>query len=997
RLRLLWLPGFGTHAALQLQTRASLDSVPQGFVPNVGQLRNDAVKFTLRHHGVTAHFTDRGFVLGNGQSVPVSHDGMGWESPVAPRWELVGARPTEPVGAEALQHTVSFFRGDDPARWRANVPAYRSLRYPEILGGVELHVEERPHGFEYTFRVRPHAKPELRFRYEGITALEQSGNGNLVVRTAKGYFTESRPVSFQVIEGVRREVESAFEVVSATEYRITVGPYDERHALVIDPVLDWSSFWGGTQSENSKTVRVAPDGSIVVAGNSVSTDLPESPAGFGTGAGVNTAGGAWYRDAYVARFTRDGTQLLWSGYLGGNGATDEELGWKGLAVNASGDVYVSGFTTSPDFPVTLSTPHAGAVDAFITKIKADGSQILWSRLLGGGDADWSSGLALDPAGDLFIAGYTRSTDLPVTPSFDATLGGAQDAFVAKLAGASGVTQWVSYLGGSAEERVVGVAATPDGDAVVVGDTASSDFPVASAFQPVFGGINDAFVTKIAGNGAGLVWSTFLGGSDKEHDRVVNLADPFPASWAKGDVALDSAGNVLVVGQTHSPNFPVTPGAYQTTRRGGSDGYVTKLAPNGSLLWSSFLGGSGPADPDGREEIAWGVSVNPWDEVLVVGWTQSTDFPTTTGALKTVQSNSSRYDGFLSKLGANGSQLLYSTYLGGSENNDVALGVTCDPLVGRVLVTGWATAASFPTTAGAYQTGCISCLTPDLWAADGYVMSFLDASVAHDGFESGAYSGGSGDWSGGWAASGDASIQTASGPHSGSRHARLRRGTGLLSRTVLVPPGSTSLQMGFWSKLSSFEGADHAVVRVTPAGGGTTTLITFTASDSDNVYRYREFDLGSMISASSLQITFDANMSGTDDQWFLDDIRVTGTSLPPPPPSNPLHGGDLDGSSANSGKNSWKATVVVTLHDGNEQPIPGATVSVAWGGGAGGAANAVTDANGRCTFVSGNISKSSSSATLTITGASHPTLTYSAAANHDPDGDSNGTSITVSKP
>jgi hypothetical protein len=963
-----------------------LDTDPRGFIPNLGQCSNDSVRFTARDGRVTAHFTESGFVLQNGETATVVSDGVPWTVPVAPRWEVVGARPVRPVGGKTYDHTVSYFRGNDRAKWRANVPAYRTLSYPEILPGTEMRFESHEHGFEYTFHVQPHAKPDLRFRYQCVTALEKTHAGDLVIRAAKGHFTESRPVAFQVIDGIKHAVESSFEIVSTNEYRIALGTYDRSHELIIDPVLDWSTFWGGSQSDNSKILKVNQDGHIIVAGNSFSTDLPETSSGFGTGPGVNSSGGSSYRDAYVAKFSADGTQLLWSGYLGGDGATDDEMGWKGLAVDATGDVYVSGYTMSSDFPVTTATPHAGALDVFVTKIQSNGSQILWSRLLGGTAEDWSSGIALDATGNLFISGYTRSGDFPITPgTFDQALGGAQDVFVTKLAAASGAVQWSSYLGGSADERVVGIVATSDGGAIAFGDTDSSDFPVVSAFDSTFGGMNDAFVTKIAGDGTSLVWSTFLGGSDKEHDQLMSASDPFAASWAKGDIALDSAGNVLVVGQTYSADFPATPGALQTTRRGDNDGYVAKFTPAGNRIWASYLGGNGPADPDGREEIAWGVAVNPWDEIFVVGWTQSTDFPTTVGSLKPTQPNAIRYDGFLTQLSADGSQLLYSTYIGGYENNDVVLGVTYDK--GNVFLTGWAAAATFPATAGAFQTGCVSCETPNLWAADGYVLKFLDAFIAHDGFESGNFSGGSG-WFGSWTAQGDNSILTSATPHSGTRHARLRGGTGYLQRTINVPVGVTTLSLGFWAKVNSFESADQAYVfaRKDNAAFGP-ALITFTSAQSDSTYHYYERDLSHLLPATQIQIAFDAAMSSTsNDNWYLDDIRITGTSQPPPPPADPLHVDGLVGSSAASGRKNWTATVSVTMHDGNHAAVPGATVSVQWTGGA--TASAVTDATGRCTFTR-TLSNSITSTTLAVTGATHSALSYSAAANHS-------TSIVVNK-
>jgi len=1065
----------GTHASastspfdggIRPEAGQWLSAIPSGFVPNVGQGPVAAVKFVLRDRGVSAYFTEHGFTLWNGQTTTTTQDGCEVKIPDAPRWQLVGAQPVEPVGGDTFPHTVSFFRGNDPTKWHANVPAYRNLSYPEILKGVELRVESREQGFEYTLHLEPHAKPELRFRYDEITGLEKSRTGDLIVRTATGHFTESRPVSFQFINGVKHEVASSFEILSSNEYRIVVGDYDARHELVIDPVLDWSTLLGGSQGDVLRDVKAGPDGQLVIIGETLSTDLPGTGAGFSTGA-------AGAEDAFVAKLTADGTQLIWLGYLGGS--TSDIPGFKGLALDGAGNVYVAGRTASTDFPVTTGAVLAGGSDAFVSKIASDGSALLFSTLLGGANQDWGWGIEVDPAANVLLAGFTLSADFPTLNAFDASLGGARDVFVTKL-NPAGAVLWSTYLGGVDEERPAAIRAAANGDVLIFGDTSSTDFPVtAGAFDTALGGANDAFVTRIQSDGAQILWSTFLGGSANENDLATQAGAWF-LSWGRGDLQVDNAGNILVGGQTFSADFPVTAGAFDTALAGTSDAYIAKLAPTGSLLWASYLGGSGSGASGVREEIAWGIAVNPWDEIFVVGRTDAASFPVTSTAFQTSYRGGAQ-DGFLTQLSGDGATLLYSSFLGGA-SDEVALGVSYAS--GNLFVAGWSLSGNYPFTAGAGQTGCVSC--PNY--ADGYVMKFLDAFIAQDGFESGHYSGGSG-WAGDWTASGDAGILTSAGPHSGTRHVRLRRGTGLLSRIVGIPVGTTSLKLGFWSKVHSFEGTEHANVRASSNGGSLTTILTLTSSlpFNDNVYHYYEIDLTGFLPATQIQVTFDANMGDMSDNWYLDDIRLTGTqgNIPPvanagadqtvtdtdgngtesvvlhgtasfdpdgsiatyewkqgaivlgntaslnwnapvganiyiltvtdnegatstdtvqvivnapPPPANPLHVGDLDGTSASSGKKNWAATVVVITHDGNHNPVPGATVSISWSGGV--TASAVSDANGRCTFTR-TLSNSSPNTTLTITSVSHPTLIYSVGANHDPDLDSNGTRITVNRP
>jgi hypothetical protein len=889
-------------------------STPAGFVPNVGQWPDDAVKFVLRDRGVSAYFTDRGFVLWNGQATTVLQDGQEMKVPVAPRWSLVGAKPVAPVGGETFAHTVSYFRGNDPARWHASVPAYRDLRYPEVLDGVEMRVASRDRGFEYVFHVKPHARPELRPRYDGITRLEQTQAGDLIVRTATGHFTESRPIAFQWIHGARHEVSSSFELVSANEYRIAVGAYDERHELIVDPVLDWSTSVGGSYGDQLNTVKVDPTGDVVVAGISYSVDLPITSgfAPFGTAAGGNMGGDPqWpeHSDIYIAKFSADGTQLRWAGYLGGDGASAESIGRnKTLAVDAAGDLYITTHTRSVDFPVwpAGTSSHQGEADVSITRIKADGSAILWSRLIGGTEEDYGYAVAVDE-GAVYLAGVTTSPDFPASRAF----AGMQDAFVAKLSAADGSVAWASYLGGSLGERVSALAADGSG-VIVLGDTDSADyhapdFPAPTTHDRTLGGNNDAFLTKLGSSGA-IVWSTFLGGSAAETTALTPIHQ-FPLTWGLSDMTLDDAGNIVAAGHTYSTDFPNTAGRFQPALLGSMDGYVAKLTPDGSqVLWATYLGGSGAFDR------LVTVAVNPWNEILVGGSTASLDFPVTPGALKPVMQADGFQDGFLAKLDASGQQLLYSTYIGNNAWHDAVLAL--DYGFGRVVIGGWHHDTFFQVTEGTFRQECDNC------GYETFLMSFLDAFIAHDGFESASYSGGQGDWSAAWTPSGDVSILTSAVPHSGNRHVRLRRGTGLLRRTVDLPPGVTTLRLGFWTKVDSFEGGEHANVLVSADGGNPTVEATFTTADNQNAYRYREIDLTSHLPASQVQITFDANMGDTGDNWYIDDIRLVGTSEAMPPVAHA--GPDQTVTAGSSG------FAAVTLNgSGSHDPDGGGIVSYEW--------------------------------------------------------------------
>jgi hypothetical protein len=376
--------------------------------------------------------------------------------------------------------------------------------------------------------------------------------------------------------------------------------------------------------------------------------------------------------------------LLYSTYLGGSSLDDGFA----IAVDGAGNAHVTGFTTSTDFPTStgaFDTTLGGGQDAFVTKLGPSGSTpLLYSTYLGGSDDDFGDGVAVDAAGNAYVTGRTFSTDFPTSAdAFDTTLGGGSDAFVTKL-GPSGSAPllYSTYLGGSGDETGGGVAVDGAGNAYVTGDTGSADFPTsAGAFDTTLGGSGDAFVTKLGPSGsAPLLYSTYLGGSGNDFGR---------------GIAVDGAASAYVTGTTGSADFPTSAGAFDTTLGGGFDAFVTKLGPSGSapLLYSTYLGGSGG-------ETGHGIAVDGAGNAYLTGFTGSADFPTSAGAFD--MSLSGVDDAFVTKLGPSGSApLLYSTYLGGS-GNDEGGGVAVDG-AGNAYVTGGTGSADFPTSAGAFDT------------------------------------------------------------------------------------------------------------------------------------------------------------------------------------------------------------------------------------------------------------------------------------------------------
>jgi Beta-propeller repeat len=371
--------------------------------------------------------------------------------------------------------------------------------------------------------------------------------------------------------------------------------------------------------------------------------------------------------------------LSYSTYLGGNG-NDESA--SGIAVNSSGDAYVTGFTNSTNFPTTtgaFQTSYGGGnIDAFVTELNSTGTTLLYSDYLGGNSTDRGYAIAVDAAGDAFVAGFSSSANFPSTAGAYQTGSTGSNAFVTKLNPSGTALVYSTFLGGDGYAVGDGIAVDTSGNVYVMG-TASTNFPTtAGAYQTTYAGGNDVFVTKLNAAGSALLYSTYLGGSAQEDGR---------------GIAVDGSGDAYVTGDTYSDNFPTTAGAFRTSFGGGTDGFAAELNATGSaLVYSTFL-------PGNQYDQGSGIAVDNSGDAYVAGYTESSNFPTTAGALQTTFGGS--YDAFVTKLNAAGTAAVYSTFLGGS-NYDQGEGIAVDGS-GNAYVGGWSASANFPLTSDAFQS------------------------------------------------------------------------------------------------------------------------------------------------------------------------------------------------------------------------------------------------------------------------------------------------------
>ena len=624
--------------------------LPLRFEANTGQASGDA-QFTARG-------LDYGLRLAPGRAEIAMAAGR--DRGAAVHVTLPGANTRARVtGLDSLPGVTHYYRGSDAAAWRTGVRTYARVRYEGVYPGIDLVYYGNQDRLEYDFVLAPGADPStIRLRPDGVSRIEIAESGDLLLHVAGGEpIRQERPITYQTIDGARREVPSRY-VLHGREVGFEVGAYDRGVELTIDPVIVYSTFFGGNSQETIYDMALDPAGNIYVTGTSQdAAGFPTTPGAFQAAKPgiVNTS------DAFVSKFNSSGSALVYSTFLGGSGDENNTVvsGRPArIAVDAAGNAYVAGVTQSANFPVSGNaadptyggTSPSNSPDGFYVKFSPTGG-FLYGTFIGGTDRDFATGIGVDAAGNVYVSGFTRSDT--VTEGFVTTagahqtaIGGAQDNFLVKF-DTNGARTYATYIGGTGAESIYEVsgslAVAPNGICYVTGDTASTNFPIVNGRQGTNGGgQNDVYLAKydttIAGAGA-LLYSTYLGGNNDDSANSVVIA---------------GGGTVFLAGQTRSANFPIQGGLFPTFQGGLVDAFVAKvdttLAGAASLTYSTFLGGT-------ANDNAWDVAVDAAGGARVAGDTQSADFPMAGPVLSTFAT----IQGFLSELNPAGSALTFSTY------------------------------------------------------------------------------------------------------------------------------------------------------------------------------------------------------------------------------------------------------------------------------------------------------------------------------------------------
>ncbi|HTD47799.1 MAG TPA: SBBP repeat-containing protein [bacterium] len=683
--------GLGT-AGKNLHINKAYTGLPLTFEANLGQT-DPQVRFVSRgrDHALFLTSTEMVIVLapkrtrqgvfsGRGAS-PGRPDG---EAPRVLRMKFAGTNPGPRVsGLDEFSGKTNYFIGNDPAQWHTNIPTYARVQYEGLYPGIDLSFYGNQRQLEYDYVVHPGADPsKISLEFQGAQTLVVDNRGDLALQMRDDMVWHLKPVFYQNVAGVRREISGRYVLKTPHQVGFQVGAYDPRRPLVIDPVLlAGSTYLGGSGDDLGYAIVVDSAGSAYVTGTTSSANFPTTAGVYKTTEPGGLPGGY---HVFVTKIDAGGAPV-YSTYLGGN---VEEIGY-GIAVDGSGNAYVTGATDSTNFPTTAGA-YGGGVDAFVTKLNPSGSALIYSTYLGGSGDDWGQGIAVDGSGAAYVTGHTSSTNFPTANAFQATYGGgASDAFVAKINPSGTALVYSTYLGGSGDESMPipsgglpplgpSIAVDGSGSAYVTGTTTSTNFPTtAGAFRTTsLGGGFHVFVTKFSSTGP-RVYSTYLGGNNNE----VGFG-----------VAVDGSGNAYVTGATNSSNFPTTAGAFQKVLGGSINAFVTKFNPSGSApIYSTYLGG---AANDWGQGIALDVSGNAY----VTGYTSSANFPTA-NAFQTTYGGGTN-NAFVTEFNSSGAAVVYSTYLGGS-GDDQGHSIAVDHS-GNAYVTGSTTSTNFPTTSGAFQ-------------------------------------------------------------------------------------------------------------------------------------------------------------------------------------------------------------------------------------------------------------------------------------------------------
>jgi Beta-propeller repeat len=652
--------------------------LPLGFEAQ-GREVNSGERFLTRSQGFGLLLTPTEALLTlsrNAESRPATAPARVKQVSTTVHLKFCGANPRSPaIGQDKLEKKSNYLLGHDPRQWRTNIENYARVRFGDVYPGIDLVYHGNQRQVEYDFIVAPGSDPSsIMVEMASADTLEIDAQGDLLLNIGGILLRQVRPTIYQEIEGSRKPISGGYKLINRRQLGFQIGPYDHDKPLIIDPVLVYSTYVGGSGADESAAITTDAEGNAYVVGT---TDSDNFPSGTEAYQSIGSGG----KEVFVTKLKPNGTGVVYSTYLGG-GLDDNGYG---IAIDSAGNAYVTGTTASSNFPTTtgaMQTSNGGGTDAFVAKLNPTGSALVYSTYLGGSGNEEGLGIVVNSSGNAYLTGITASTNFTTTSGVvQSALAGPTDAFVTKLNSNGTSVIFSTYLGGSGAEVGFGIALDAKGSNVyVTGVTDSTNYPTTiGAVQTISAGGSDGFVTKLDDTASTVTYSTLIGGG---------------ATDAGLGIGVDESSNAFVTGLTESANFPVVAGAVQGINGGGaSDAFALKVNTSGSALtYSTYLGGSGA-------DVGAGIALDFNGNAYVTGTTNSSNFVQPPGV--TPPSLGGSDDAFVLLVNKDGTALTYYTNLGGAQTEE-SFGIAVR-LAGDAYVTGTTKSTDYPTTTGAFQS------------------------------------------------------------------------------------------------------------------------------------------------------------------------------------------------------------------------------------------------------------------------------------------------------
>lgn len=597
------------------------------------------------------------------------------------RFNLKFINPNENLiieGENPLDTKINYIIGNNPTKWKSNVSSYEKIIYKELYKNIDLIYYTNNDNIKYDFILKPDANfKEIKFKYKGYKTIKSDKEGNLIITFNHGKIIEAKPILYQIIDGKRINIVGKYNLDQNEVISFDINTYNKKYPLIIDPEIKYSTFLGG--SDEDKIVNgiiLNNDGDIIVSGMTNSTNLLPLVSGYD-----NTYNGS--QDIFLFKFNNSLSQVKAATYIGGSGTDGYTNIGAPIALMPSGNIVITGYTTSTNFPTTQgvfgngNNPTAFG-DIFVTIFTNDLSNVVASTYLGGNGADYGQGIAVDESGNIYIAGTTTSTNFPTfVNSYQNTNKGGYDVTLTKFNSNLSSILASTYIGGAGSTELPWGMIYANNSIYIAGGTTSNDFPTtAGAYDNTFNGDRDVFICRFNTSLSSLQSSTYIG--SPEYEQALGITS-------------DSKGYIYIVGDCRSANYPTTNNAYDNVYSGSSEIFITKFSPDlTNVLASTFLGGSG-------DESTRAIVFTPNNEIIVGGSTSSTDFPKSTDAI--VSTYNGGGDGFITKLDENLSSLIFSSFLGGSNEDNISSILYSN---NNLYIAGNTKSANFPTTFGSYD-------------------------------------------------------------------------------------------------------------------------------------------------------------------------------------------------------------------------------------------------------------------------------------------------------